>query len=60
MSTRLRRTLIALALFLMLIPFVALGGMGGMGRVRMGSVPPSLVEGQEQYRGAVYCQTCHQ
>ncbi len=60
MSTRLRRTLIALALFLMLAPLGLLGFMGGMGRVRIGDMTPKLVGGQEQYRGAAYCQTCHQ
>lgn len=61
-SKRLRRTLIALSLFLMLMPLALLGFMAGMGRVRMGremSFAPRLVAGQDQYRGAAYCRTCH-
>jgi hypothetical protein len=63
MSTRLRQVLIALALFLMLMPLLALGFMSAMGRVRMGtemSFDPRLVAGQDQYQGATYCRTCHE
>ncbi len=57
-----RRRLVALSLFFMLMPLGFLGVMGGIGRVRMGreiSFAPRLVAGQDQYRGAAYCQSCH-
>ncbi len=57
-----RRTLVALSLFFMFMPMGFLGFMGVMGRFRMGremSFAPKLVGGQDQYRGAAYCQTCH-
>ncbi len=63
MNRRLRRVLIALALFLVLVPLLALGFMSGMGQVRMGtemSFDPRLIPGQDQYQGETYCQTCHQ
>ncbi len=63
MSRRRRRTLISLAVFLVLVPLLALGFMSGMGRISMGtemSFDPRLVGGQDQYQGAAYCQTCHE
>ncbi len=60
---RRRRVLIVLALFLMLVPLLALGFMSGMGRITMGSemsFEPRLIAGQDEYRGAAYCQTCHE
>lgn len=59
MTTKMRRILIALSLFLMLMPLALLGFMAGWGRVRMEPSAPRLVAGQEQYQGAAYCQTCH-
>jgi hypothetical protein len=58
MSTRVRRALIALSLFLMFMPLALFGYMAGMGRA-MTPPAPKFVPGQDQYRGAAYCQTCH-
>ncbi len=58
MSVKKRRALIALSLFLMLIPLVLLGFMAGWGR-SMSPPGPRRVAGNEQYQGAAYCQTCH-
>jgi hypothetical protein len=52
MSTRLRRALIALSLFLMLMPLALSGFLADWSRVRMGASTPRLVAGLGDYRGA--------
>lgn len=62
MGRKLRRVVIGLSLFLLLLPLALLGLMAGWGRMRMGAMlgAPRFVAGAEAYQGAAFCGGCHQ